>query len=56
MSALGGVGFLAGGISDFIKTIKNIHSGSALRRDGRIGKVVYMRPYKKGIRSVPGPL
>lgn len=47
LGALGGVGSLAGGISGLIKTIRDIRSGSALRR-GRVGRGLYLKPYRKG--------
>lgn len=48
LGALGGVGSLAGGVSGLIKAIRDIRSGTALRNGGRIGRRVYMKPYKKG--------
>lgn len=64
LGALGGVGSLAGGISGLIKVIRDIKSGSSLKRIGRYhvkrnrkGYGLYLQPYKgpypySGIESI----
>lgn len=49
LSALGGVGSLAGGVNGLIKTIRDIRSGSSLRKQGgRLCPGIKLKPLKKG--------